>query len=76
MDEPLDGYTQYHAAISYVDNIAFSCYNAFTKEIGSDHFSNLISNFYTEIPINLLYNFGFMWIDFVNYTFYNYTSVP
>ena len=76
VDEALDGYTQYHAAISYFDNIAFSCYNAFKNELGSDHFSDLFSSPQTKIPINLLYNFGFMWIDFVNYTFYTYENVP
>lgn len=29
-----------------------------------------------EVPINLLYNFGFMWIDYTNYYFYNFESVP
>lgn len=26
--------------------------------------------------MNLLYNFGFMWVDLINYYFYNYKTVP
>ncbi len=72
---PLDGFQQYHDAIAYVDNIGFSCYNAFASEINADHFQDLVSNWYA-VPVNLLYNFGYMWIDVVNYIFYNPTTVP
>lgn len=35
----------------------------------------MTKNWYA-IPVNLLYNFGYMWIDVMNYIFYNYTNVP
>lgn len=41
----------------------------------SDHFSSLFSNWY-NIPVNVLYGFGWMWVDVINYTFYNYQTVP
>lgn len=72
---PIDGLQQYHDAIAYADNIAFSCYSAFSSEINADHFQDLTSNWYS-VPVNLLYNFGYMWIDVVNYIFYNPLTVP
>lgn len=74
-DNPLDGYSTYHDSIAYADNIAYSCYNAFSTEIDGEHFSDLVKS-PTKIGENLLYNLGFMWVDFVNYTFYNPTTVP
>lgn len=75
MNNQLDGYDYYHKAIAYFDNIAFSCYNAFANEIGSDHWSQLAAN-PTKIGVNILYNFGNMWIDLVNYYFFNPETVP
>jgi hypothetical protein len=75
-DNKLDGYDYYHKSISYADNIAFSCYNAFSTEISVADLQELVSSPLTGIPVNLLYNIGYMWVDVINYYFYNYTTVP
>lgn len=58
----LDGYNYYHKAFKYIDNITYSCYATFAKEIGSSHITNLISN-PSLVGENFLYNFGMQWVD-------------
>jgi hypothetical protein len=72
---PSDGYQNYHDSISYLDNIAISCYKAFSNEISIDHIKGLVDPWY-GIPVNLLYNLGYMWIDYFNYRNYTYLTVP
>jgi hypothetical protein len=74
-DNALDGYDYYHQAGQYADNIAYACFNAFSSEISVSHIKSLTDQWY-NVPINLLYNFGFMWVDVINYIFYNYENVP
>lgn len=46
-------------------------------DLSSDHFENLFdADSWYEIPVNLLYNAGFMYVDGVNYWFYNPDTVP
>lgn len=74
-ENKIDGYDQYHQALKYADNIAYSCYNAFSTEISVSHLKGLTSTWYA-VPVNLLYNFGYMWVDVINYIFYNKDNVP
>jgi len=47
-----------------------SCYYAFSRDFSGEKFNYLLAN-PREFAVNLLYNFGFMFTDVVNYMFYN-----
>ena len=67
--------TSFHESFSYFDNMGRNCYYAFNVDLNSDHWSTIFGEWW-EIPVNLLYNAGFMWIDGVNWWFYNPQTVP
>ena len=71
----IDGVQSLHDTISYLDEIGFNCYWSFRTELTDKHFLNLFSVWW-EIPVNLLYNVGFMWIDVIHYCFYTPKTVP
>lgn len=71
----LDGYFYIWRSYQYTDNIAIACYNSYEQDIDAEHFEEIFSAWW-YIPVNLLYNFGFMWVDIINYYFYNYQTVP
>lgn len=55
--------------------MTLNCYYSFSLELTRSHFSNLFSVWW-EIPVNLLYNAGYQWIDVRNYLFYTPETVP
>lgn len=68
--EKLDAYTQIYLAVGYMDNIGYSCNNAYTSELDASwrsQYTGADSNIGKTIGINLLYNAGYMWNDIVNY---------
>lgn len=77
----MDGYDFYHEALKYADNISFACTNAYMNEIEQEgsiygtHFEQLFAEPY-RFYVNVLYNLGFMWMDIINYIFYNQNTVP
>lgn len=75
IEEDLMAFTSLHEALSFWDNMGRNCYYAFNVDLNADHWSSLFEEWY-EIPVNLLYNAGFMWIDGVNWWFYNPQTVP
>lgn len=64
--------------ISYFDEIGMYCYWSFKTELTEAYFLKLFATdtWYTGIPLNLLYNLGFMWVDAINYCFYTPETVP
>lgn len=62
----LEGLTSIHDAILYLDNIAFTCYKAFSKEISIDYFTVL---FYKPwlLLLNIVYNAGSIYSNYINY---------
>ena len=39
------------------------------------HFESVLAVWY-EVPINVMYNVGYMWTDLINYCFYTPSTVP
>lgn len=77
LKQTLEGITAVHDSLSYVDEIGLYCQLALWTELDGDHFSGLFGKeWYYGIPVNLLYNAGAMWVDGVNYWFYNPSTVP
>ena len=74
-NQTLSGYTKVHDAIGFVDNMGAACYNAFAAEISVDHMKGLLDPWYS-IPLNVVYNLGNMWVNFINYKFYTPETVP
>ena len=63
-----------HDAILYLDNIAYTCYKAFSQEISIDHFMYLKDN-PSRFLVNIMYNVGHMYSDIVNYLYFDWTTV-
>jgi len=51
------------------------CFYAIETDLSEAHWTNLFSVWW-EIPVNLLYNAGHMWVDAINYIFYTPSTVP
>jgi hypothetical protein len=60
---------------SYFDEIGSFCYWTIVREFTATYFTKLFTEWW-QIPVNLLYNVGFMWVDAVNYCFYTPKTVP
>jgi len=52
-----------------------NCYYSFAEDLNRAHFERLFSVWW-EIPVNLLYNAGYMFVDVQNYKFYTPKTVP
>ena len=77
LKERLEGVTAVHDSFSYIDEIGLYCHLAIATELDEPHWLSLFgSEWLTGIPVNLLYNAGAMWVDGVNYWFYNPSTVP
>ena len=77
LKETLEGVTAVHDSISYVDEIGLYCQLAIYTELDKPHWDKLFgSDWLSGIPVNLLYNAGAMWVDGVNFWFYNPSTVP
>lgn len=74
-NETNDALTSFHDGFSYIDQMGPYCVYAFQTDLSVEKFKNLIAN-PLEIGINLLYNFGFMFTDVMNYLFYTPKTVP
>ena len=60
----------YHTAGSYLDEFGVFCQQSVTSTLSATYWTNLFSNWYIDIPVNLLYNAGFMWVDAINFIYY------
>ena len=60
---------------SYFDEMGSYCYWAVVTELTEEHFLNLFTVWW-EIPVNLMYNLGNIWIDIISYCFYTPNAVP
>jgi hypothetical protein len=60
---------------SFFDEMGSFCYWAFKNELSVSHFNQMFSTWW-QIPVNLLYNAGYMWVNAVNYCFYTPNTVP
>lgn len=69
LGEDLEGFTALHDSLSYFDEMDLFCYYAFANDLSEPHWINLFTVWW-EIPVNLLYNAGHMWVDAINYIFY------
>lgn len=77
LKETLEGFTAVHDSLSYMDEIGLYCQLAIYTELDSEHFGNLFGDeWYYGLPVNILYNVGAMWVDGVNFWFYNPSTVP
>ena len=74
-NQTLSGYTSIHDAVGFVDNMGASCYNAFSAEISPDHIKGLLDPWYS-IPLNVVFNLGNMWVNYINLRFYTPETVP
>lgn len=73
----LEGVTYLHDSFSLIDEIGLHCHLGIVTELDKPHWDSLFgSEWLTGIPVNLLYNAGAMWVDGVNYWFYNPSTVP
>jgi len=73
----MDGYDYYWQSLRYADNIAFACTNVIIREADDgSHWAYFRTNPTARVFENLLFNFGFMWIDIMNYFFYTPENVP
>lgn len=68
-NQTLSGYTSSYNAIAYTDTIGAACFNAFSNELSVAHVKSLFDPWYT-IPLNVVYNLGNMWVNFINLKFY------
>lgn len=66
----------YWKGISYLDEVGVDCETAIITTLSPAYWKEFGENWYTRIPINLLYNAGFMWVDAVNYMYYTPKTVP
>ena len=73
--EIFDGVQSIHDMIGYFDEIGMFCYWSFKTELTEAYFLKLFTVWW-EIPVNLLYNLGFMWTNAINYCFYTPETVP
>lgn len=73
--DDLEGFTAIHEALSHLDEVGLNCYYAFDQDLNAAYWLKIFG-FWYEIPLNLLYNAGAMWVDAVNYMFYNPETVP
>ena len=77
LKEYLEGVTAVHDSLSYMDEVGLYCQLAIYTELDAEHFKTLFgSEWYYGLPVNLLYNAGAMWVDGVNFWFYNPSTVP
>ena len=70
-----DGMQSIYDMFSYFDEIGSFCYWTVVTELTEAHFTKLFTDWW-EIPVNLLYNLGYMWTDLINYCFYTPNTVP
>lgn len=75
IEEQVDGARSLYEGLSYIDEVGIYCHDAITEDLSASHFSQLATD-WTFIPVNLLYNAGYMWVDVVNYQFYTPETVP
>jgi hypothetical protein len=75
LTETFEGVQSIHESIKYFDEMGMFCYWSFKNELTKEHFLRLFTIWW-EIPVNLLYNVGNMWVDGVNYCFYTPKTVP
>lgn len=61
--------------LSFFDEMGSFCYWAFKNELSVSHFNKMFTTWW-QIPVNLLYNAGNMWINAVHYCFYTPNTVP
>ena len=74
-NQTLSGYTSIHDSVAFIDNMGESCFNAFAKDLTVGYFSALLDKWYT-IPLNVVYNLGNMWVNYINLKFYTPETVP
>lgn len=74
----------YYTAGTYLDEVGVLCQQAITASLSLEYWTELfgtntnlgINNALIAIPINLLYNAGFMWVDYINWFYYTPATVP
>lgn len=74
--EVLNSATAFYESFGYLDEVGIFCLDAFLEDLNQDYWTNLFANWYISIPVNLLYNAGFMWVDVINYIYYTPETVP
>lgn len=83
-DVKLTSALAYYTAGTYLDEVGTLCQTSITTTLNTDYWVALfatnentgIANIFTAIPINLLYNAGYMWVDAINYVYYTVETVP
>lgn len=77
-DVQLTSALAYYTAGTYLDEVGTKCQTSITETLSIDYWVALlatnektgIANLFTAIPINLLYNAGYMWVDAINYIYF------
>lgn len=77
MDETdeLEGVTAIWEGNSHIDEWGMNCFYTMQNDLNEAYWVSLITA-PESIPLNLLYNLGFMWVDVVNFLFYTPITVP
>ena len=60
----------YHRAGSYIDEMGVKCTSSIVGTLDTAYWNSFFGAWYTKLPVNLAYNAGFMWVDAVNYIYY------
>lgn len=74
--DELEGMTAVWEGNSHIDDWGMNCFYTMQNDLNAEYFMSLIAAPYTAIPINILYNLGFMWVDAINFLFYTPITVP
>ena len=77
MDETdeLEGVTAIWEGNSHIDEWGMNCFYTMQNDLNEAYWVSLVTA-PESIPLNLLYNLGFMWVDVVNFLFYTPITVP
>lgn len=74
--EVLNSATAFYESFAYLDEVGIFCLDAFLEDLNGAYWNNLFAQWYINIPVNLAYNAGFMWVDLINYIYYTPETVP
>eukprot|EP00352_Strombidinopsis_acuminata_P007542 CAMPEP_0176372270 /NCGR_PEP_ID=MMETSP0126-20121128/25282_1 /TAXON_ID=141414 ORGANISM="Strombidinopsis acuminatum, Strain SPMC142" /NCGR_SAMPLE_ID=MMETSP0126 /ASSEMBLY_ACC=CAM_ASM_000229 /LENGTH=183 /DNA_ID=CAMNT_0017732063 /DNA_START=755 /DNA_END=1306 /DNA_ORIENTATION=- len=74
LEDGPSGMEQLNEAMSYWDEMGLYCWYAFSDDINSEKLDDLTEG--DELLQNILYNIGFMFNDYVYYTYYTPSTVP
>jgi hypothetical protein len=70
----IEGLTSIHDSILFFDNVAYSCQKAFSEELSIELLVGQLTSV-KSVGQNILFNIGHMYSDYVNYLYYDWSTV-